>query len=123
MAIKLSQEIEVFLKDNGNKFVNRDDVDFDRAVVDNEYVSKRIKLADGTTDYQVSFDGLSDVTFLYISVNGEISFKVNDVNGTSIKLNNLNPSVLNSKDITALYLSNNSGSDVDVELILCKQEI
>lgn len=89
--------------------------------ITDDVVSQQFSVPDLTTDDSVSFGELAAARVLYVSTDQDISIKINSNTADPITILADNSIAVDwGADITALYITNASGEDANIDLLLAK---
>ena len=83
-----------------------------------EYTLQEIVIATASTDTAINFGGVTTADVVYIKSDQTITINIDSNTGTDITLDANKPLLLTGTAITALYVSNASGSSANITIAL-----
>ena len=85
------------------------------SVAYDEALWQEIEVADAASDSQLSFGGVATVDVLYLISDQALTYNINSSSGTDLTLDANKPLFMAGTSVTALYVSNASGSTANVK--------
>jgi hypothetical protein len=79
-----------------------------------EYTMQEFVVANGSSDSSVSFGGVTTADIVYLKSDQALTVNINSSSGTNITLDANKPLISVGTAVTAMYLSNASGTDANV---------
>ncbi len=79
-----------------------------------EYLMQEVELATASSDSEFSLGGVATVDVLYFKSDQQVTINLNSSSGTDITVDANKPVLLCGTSITALYVSNSSGSTANI---------
>ena len=90
----------------------RGSVSYDESLVQN------YEIATGVTDEAISIGGVATIDVLFLESDQAITLNINSSTGTDITVDANKPLLITGTSITALYVSNSSGSTANIRYVL-----